>query len=92
MLNLTFQNNQSTAMMISIQGYFDGEKVILQEKIPVTKRQHVIITFVEEKSPSEEAMEQLMSEVQMTSLQGGAFDFLADEPDLYDDYITREQP
>jgi hypothetical protein len=50
-------------------------------------RQPGIIAFVQEKLSSEDGIEQLTSEVQMLSLQGGAFDFLADEPDLYDDYV-----
>jgi hypothetical protein len=67
--------------MQTIEGLFDGEKFIPLEKVPVTRKYKVIITFVEEIDETEE--------IRNLSAQTDSFKFWEDErEDIYQDYLT----
>jgi len=66
--------------MQTIEGVFDGKTFIPLEKIPVSKKYKVIITFVEEIEETEE--------VRSLSAQTDGFEFWEDErEDIYQDYL-----
>ena len=66
--------------MQTIEGLFDGEKFIPLEKVPVSKKYKVIITFVEEIDETEE--------IRNLSAQTEGFKFWEDErEDVYQDYL-----
>ena len=67
--------------MQTIEGLFDGEKFIALEKVPVSKKYKVIITFVEEIDETEE--------IRSFSAQTDGLKFWEDErEDIYQDYLT----
>lgn len=67
--------------MVSIQGIYDGKKLIPLEKIPQGKKYKVIITFLEELSEVEET--------RFFASQSDAFGFWENkEEDLYQDFLT----
>jgi hypothetical protein len=67
--------------MQTIEGIFDGKTFIPLEKIPVSTKYKVIITFVEEFDEEEE--------IRTLSAQTDSFGFWEDEKeDLYQDYLT----
>ncbi len=67
--------------MIAVEGIYDGQKVLPLEKIPVSKRYKVIITFVEEIDEAEE--------VRQLAAQTDGFKFWENpEEDIYQDYLT----
>lgn len=67
--------------MQTIEGIFDGKTFIPLEKVPVSKKYKVIITFVEEFDEDEE--------IRSLSAQTDSFGFWEDErEDLYQDYLT----
>ena len=69
--------------MQTIEGIFDGKTFIPSEKIPVTKKYKVIITFVEEIDETEE--------IRNLSAQTDGFTFWEDErEDIYQDYLARK--
>lgn len=69
--------------MKTIQGLFDGKKFVPLEKIPVSKKYKVIITFVEEIDETEE--------IRNLTAQTDGLEFWKDErEDIYQDYITAE--
>ena len=66
--------------MQTIEGVFDGKTFIPLEKVPVSKKYKVIITFVEEIEETEE--------VRSLSAQTDGFEFWEDEQeDIYQDYL-----
>ncbi len=69
--------------MQTIEGIFDGKTFILLEKVPVSKKYKVIITFVEEIDEAEET--------RSLSAQTDGFTFWEDErEDIYQDYLAVE--
>jgi hypothetical protein len=67
--------------MIAVEGIYDGQKVLPLEKIPVSKRYKVIITFVEEIDEAEE--------VRQLAAQTDSFKFWENpEEDIYQDYLA----
>ena len=69
--------------MQTIEGLFDGKTFIALEKVPVTKKYKVIITFVEEIDETEE--------IRNLSAQTDCFEFWEDErEDIYQDYLARK--
>ena len=67
--------------MQTIEGLFDGKTFIPLEKIPVTKKYKVIITFVEEIDEQEELRD--------LSAQTDSFGFWEnEEEDIYQDYLA----
>jgi hypothetical protein len=69
--------------MQTIEGLFDGKTFIPLEKIPVSKKYKVIITFVEEIDETEE--------IRNLSAQTDSFEFWKDErEDIYQDYLAAE--
>ena len=69
--------------MKTIEGLFDGKTFVPLEKIPVTKRYKVIITFVEEIDEAEE--------IRHFAAQTDAFEFWQTEAeDIYQDYLPAE--
>ncbi len=67
--------------MQTIEGIFDGKTFIPLEKVPVSKKYKVIITFVEEFDEDEE--------IRSLSAQTDSFGFWEDKrEDLYQDYLT----
>lgn len=63
--------------MITVEGIFDGTRVIFREKIPVNTSYKVIITFVEE-----------IDEVREFAAHSHVLDFWQDQrEDLYQDYL-----
>lgn len=63
--------------MITVEGIFDGTRVIFREKIPVNTSYKVIITFVEE-----------IDEVREFAAHSHGLDFWQDQrEDLYQDYL-----
>ena len=69
--------------MQTIEGLFDGKTFIALEKIPVSKKYKVIITFVEEIDETEE--------IRNLSAQTDSFEFWEDErEDIYQDYLARK--
>lgn len=69
--------------MQTIEGLFDGKTFIPLEKIPVSKKYKVIITFVEEIDEPEE--------IRQLSAQMDNFGFWEDErEDIYQDYLARK--
>ncbi len=67
--------------MQTIQGIFDGKTFLPLEKVPVTNKYKVIITFVEELDE--------MEDIRHLSAQTDSFDFWEDErEDLYQDYLV----
>jgi hypothetical protein len=66
--------------MQTIEGYFDGKRIVPLTKIRDTRHRRVSITLLEEISPEEEA--------RMAASQSDAFEFWSDpREDLYQDYI-----
>lgn len=69
--------------MQTIEGFFDGKTFIPLEKVPVSKKYKVIITFVEEIDEAEE--------LRNLSSQTDSFEFWNDErEDIYQDYLAAE--
>lgn len=69
--------------MQAIEGVFDGKTFIALEKVPVSTKYKVIITFVEEIDESEE--------IRNLSAQTDSFKFWEDErEDIYQDYLARK--
>ncbi len=69
--------------MQTIEGLFDGKTFIPLEKVPVSKKYKVIITFVEEVDETEE--------IRNLSAQTDSFGFWEDErEDIYQDYLARK--
>jgi hypothetical protein len=67
--------------MIAVEGIYDGKTFQILEKIPVSKKYKVIITFVEEIDEAEELRE--------FSSQTDSFTFWENaEEDIYQDYLT----
>ena len=66
--------------MLSIQGIYDGKVLRLLNKIKINSPKKVIITFLE--NPSDDFT---TDELQIIAQEGGAFDFLNDEEDIYTD-------
>jgi hypothetical protein len=67
--------------MQTIQALFDGTNFIPLEKVPVSKKYRVIITFVEEIDETEE--------IRNLSAQTDSFVFWEDEKeDIYQDYLA----
>ena len=67
--------------MQTIQALFDGTNFIPLEKVPVSKKYKVIITFVEEIDETEE--------IRNLSAQMDSFGFWEDEKeDIYQDYLV----
>lgn len=67
--------------MQTIEGLFDGKTFIPLEKVPVSKKYKVIITFVEEIDETEE--------IRHLSAQTDGFEFWKDErEDIYQDYLS----
>ena len=66
--------------MQTIEGLFDGKTFIPLEKVPVSKKYKVIITFVEEIDETEE--------LRNLSAQTDSFKFWEnEEEDIYQDYL-----
>ena len=69
--------------MQTIEGLFDGKTFIPLEKVPVSKKYKVIITFVEEIDETEE--------IRNLSAQMDSFGFWEDErEDIYQDYLSHK--
>lgn len=69
--------------MQTIEGLFDGKTFIPLEKVPVSKKYKVIITFVEEIDESEE--------IRSLAAQTDGFEFWQNEAeDVYQDYLKAE--
>lgn len=69
--------------MQTIQGFYDGKTFVPLEKVPVSKKYKVIITFVEEIDEAEE--------VRNLSTQTDGFKFWEDTAeDVYQDYLDRK--
>jgi hypothetical protein len=69
--------------MQTIEGLFDGKTFIPLEKIPVTKKYKVIITFVEEIDETEE--------IRNLAAQTDSFKFWEnEEEDIYQDYLANK--
>ncbi len=69
--------------MQTIQGLFDGKTFVALEKVPVSKKYKVIITFVEEIDETEE--------VRNLTAQTDGFGLWEDEgEDIYQDYLARK--
>ena len=67
--------------METIQALFDGTNFIPLEKVPVSKKYRVIITFVEEIDETEE--------IRNLSAQTDSFSFWEDtREDIYQDYLA----
>lgn len=67
--------------MQTIEGIFDGKNFVAVEKVPVSKKYKVIITFVEEIDETEELLN--------LSAQTDSFKFWEDErEDIYQDYLV----
>ena len=67
--------------MLSIQGTYDGKKLVLFDSIRLKSPKRVIITFLEE--PDED---NTTEELHLIAQEGGAFDFLnSEEEDIYTD-------
>jgi hypothetical protein len=66
--------------MQTIEAIFDGQTFVPLEKVPVSKKYKVIITFVEELDEAEE--------IRNLAAQTDSFRFWQDESeDLYQDYL-----
>ncbi len=66
--------------MVTIQGIFDGNKLIPLEKLPKGKKYKVIITFLEELTQAEE--------IRYFTSQSDAFGFWEKtEEDIYQDFL-----
>jgi len=69
--------------MQTIEGYFDGKIFIPLEKVPVSKKYKVIITFVEEIDETEE--------IRNLAAQTDSFKFWeSEEEDIYQDYLPNK--
>lgn len=67
--------------MQTIEGIFDGKNFVAVEKVPVSKKYKVIITFVEEIGETEE--------IRDFTAQTDSFKFWEDEKeDIYQDYLA----
>ena len=67
--------------MIAVAGIYDWENVLPLEKIPMSKKYKVIITFVEEIDELEE--------IRQTAAQMDSFKFWeSQEEDIYQDYLA----
>ncbi len=67
--------------MQTIEAIFDGQTFVPLEKVPVSTKYKVIITFVEELDETEE--------IRDLSAQMDSFEFWKDErEDLYQDYLV----
>ena len=67
--------------MIAVAGIYDGENVLPLEKIPMSKKYKVIITFVEEIDELEE--------IRQAAAQMDSFKFWESrEEDIYQDYLA----
>jgi hypothetical protein len=69
--------------MQTIEGYFDGERIVPLGKIPRSKHYRVRITLLEELSPEEE--------IRLASSHSDAFEFWNDpKEDLYQDCLPAQ--
>lgn len=69
--------------MQTIEGYFDGKTFIPLEKVPVSKKYKVIITFVEEIDET--------GEIRNLTAQTDSFKFWEnEEEDIYQDYLPNK--
>jgi hypothetical protein len=67
-------------MQTTIEGYYDGKRIVPLAKIPEQKHYRVKITFLEELSPEEET--------RIATSHSDAFEFWNDpREDLYQDYL-----
>ncbi|MDQ3750211.1 MAG: hypothetical protein M3367_14545 [Acidobacteriota bacterium] len=67
--------------MIAIEGIYDGKNFIALEKVTVSRKYKVIITFVEEIDEAENLRD--------FTAQTDSFEFWNnDEEDIYQDYLT----
>ena len=67
--------------MIAVEGIYDGENVVPLEKVPVSKRYKVIITFIEEIDEAEE--------IRQLTAQTDSFKFWENPgEDIYQDYLA----
>ncbi len=66
--------------MLSIRGTYDGKQLKLSDKVNIRSPRKVIVTFLDEEN------EELGSdEMLLIAAQGGAFDFLSEEEEIYSD-------
>ena len=66
--------------MQTIEGYFDGKRIVLLAKISDTRHRRVKITLLEELSPEEE--------IRLVASNSDSFEFWSDpREDLYQDYL-----
>ena len=66
--------------MLSIRGIYDGKKLHLSDKVKVNSPRAVIVTFLDSEK------DDLNSEaLHLMAVQGGAFDFLKEEEEVYSD-------
>lgn len=70
--------------MLTIQGLFDGKKIIPLESLPSKKKSRVLITFIEEIDEAQE--------IRNLSSQLDAFTFWEnEEEDIYQDYLPENK-
>jgi hypothetical protein len=66
--------------MQTIEGYFDGEKIVPLSKMPSQVHRRVSITLLEELTPEEE--------IRLAASHSDAFEFWNDpKEDIYQDYV-----
>ena len=63
--------------MLSVKAIYDGEKIKFLQKVSIKSPKEVIVTFLDE--DDDITSEELVAIAQ----QGGAFEFLKDEEDIY---------
>ncbi len=67
--------------MLAIEGIYDGKNFIALEKVKISRKYKVIITFVEEIDEAEELRD--------LTAQTDGFEFWDnEEEDIYQDYLT----
>jgi len=66
--------------MLSIRGTYDGKQLRLSDKVNIKSPRKVIVTFLDEENDELNSDEMLLM-----ATQGGAFDFLSEEEDIYSD-------
>jgi len=66
--------------MLSIRGTFDGKQLKLLDKVNINSPKKVIVTFLDDENDDLSG-----EQMQKMAMQGGSFDFLNEEEDVYSD-------
>lgn len=68
--------------MLAIKGIYDGNSIILLDKVDIQSKRNVIVTFLDDINDTE------MDEIRIMSSTTNGFEFWSDEnEDLYQEYL-----